>query len=37
MSASSRIPVIAQPFVSDRAKQTLDLVLPSLITIYIRA
>ncbi|KKK14264.1 hypothetical protein ARAM_006035 [Aspergillus rambellii] len=26
MSASSRIPVIAQPFVSDRAKKTLDLV-----------
>ncbi|KAJ5223592.1 hypothetical protein N7468_008134 [Penicillium chermesinum] len=26
MSASSRIPVIAQPFVSDRAKKTLDLI-----------
>lgn len=26
MSASSKLPPIAQPFVSDRAKQTLDLV-----------
>lgn len=26
MSASSRIPPIAQPFVSERAKKTLDLV-----------
>lgn len=28
MSASTRIPPIAQPFVSDRAKKTLDLVHP---------
>jgi hypothetical protein len=27
MSASARIPPIAQPFVSDKAKKTLDLVL----------
>lgn len=27
MSASSRIPPIAQPFVSEQAKRTLDLVI----------
>lgn len=30
MSASTRIPVIAQPFVSERAKKTLDLVFTAL-------
>lgn len=33
MAASTRIPPIAQPFVSDRAKKTLDLVRPPLIII----
>lgn len=31
MSASTRIPPIALPFVSDRAKKTLDLVILTLI------
>lgn len=35
MSASTRIPVIAQPFVSDRAKRTLDQVGTYLYSLYL--